>query len=451
MPTNAMKQKFNMAATTTSHGRLVLILLAAAMACTSSYGVNALPWSQVDALLTLRDLLHTPYVTGTWNQTTNFCNLPPSPHLTLICSTPETLTYLRIVGNKTIAKNHDINQQLPSTFSSTSLAETLLAFPELRGIELTNLGMFGTLPEILNPNLELLNMSSNFFTGAIPTHLHNLMNLQVLALDNNALSGDLTNTSITSFKPLRSLSLAHNHFTGVIPDMEGLRSLKLLNLGGNAFTGSFPVLPTTVVAVHLGMNRLTGMFPESMRSMGQLQVLDVSGNAMVGTPPSFLFTLPKLVSMSLARNRFSGVLPWNMTLGKAMSVLDVSMNFFSGALPTVFLRSDVVIRFGSNCLETARQRQGGEEYCTETAKRLGIRDVQGFGEHVGRGHLVLIVAVAAAGGLCLLVALCVVAVVVARRCGLIEKESVAAPENFGSFRGIPSELLSNASQCRVNH
>lgn len=496
MGTSTMTKR-NMAAGTFPRSYTCVIVLLAAVSC--SYGVAALPLSQVEGLLTLRELLQNPSATATWNNNTSFCNLPPSPHVYIICSAPETLTYLRIVGDKNVATLKDkqgssqlMNKSLPSSFSATTLVATLLAFPELRALELTNVGMWGNLPENLAQmsNLQVLNVSSNLFTGAIPKTLRKLTGLRVLAMDNNAiagsfpywlnviptletlslsnncLTGELNDSMISGFKNLRLLSLsnnlfsgaipgaiaslpnlqilslAHNHFTGAIPKMETLRNLKVLNLGGNSLGPSFPAMGAQLVEIRVGQNKLSGVFPDSLKGFVELQTLDVSGNAMAGTPPSFLFTLPRISSLNVARNHFSGVLPANLTLGKSLSSLDVSGNFFSGPPPVVFLSAarNVVIHFQSNCMETLKQKQGSVEYCTETAAKLGIEK-----PHI-HSHLVLIIVVAAAGGLCLSVALCVLVVLVVRRCGN-EKDSVAAPEdgNFGSFRGIPSELLSNAS------
>ena len=466
----------------------------------------ALPDAQVEALLALQELLHQPSATSNWTRDTNFCNLPSTPRLYLTCSAPETLTYLRIVGDMSMVSVREklnqssasldgslgIKKSLPSTFNVTTLVATLAAFPELRGVELVSLGMWGTLPEQLSQlsNLQVMNMSSNLFTGAIPKSLRKMAGLRVLAMDQNAISGCFPvwlgavptletmslssnslsgelNDSISYFKNLRSLvvsdnllsgkipssisslqnlqllSLAHNHFTGVVPNLENLRNLKSLNLGGNSMGPGFPSLGAQIVSVYVGQNKLSGPLPSSLKGFIELQTLDVSGNAMVGTPPAFLFNLPRIESLNLARNHYSGDLPLNLTLSKSLSSLDVSGNFFSGQPPLVFLSSarNVSTHFQGNCMETLKQKQGSKEYCTVTAAKLGIRDFQ------SRSHLVLIIAVAAAGGLCLSLALCTVVYLIARRCGGDKDRSVAAPEdgNLGSFRGIPSELLSNAS------
>nr|APU94881.1 leucine-rich repeat receptor-like protein kinase [Pohlia nutans] len=439
------------------------------------YGVEALQQEQIEGLLKLREVLETPSVTSSWNESTEYCNLPPcTPRLCIICSAPETLTYLRIVG--------DGKKKLSATFSATELVDTLLAFPELRGLELTNLGMWGMFPSNLAQmsNLQVVNFTGNFFTGEIPKTLKNLTGLRVLAMDNNAISGSLPyflttldtlslsnnyvtetlNDSVASFTSLRFLylsnnsvsgaiptaiaslpnlqvlSLAHNRLTGVIPSMLPLKNLKVLNLGGNSLGPGFPAVGAQLVSLHIGNNRVAGAVPEFLESLVELQVLEVSGNAMTGTPPPFLFSaLPKLASLNLARNRFSGVLRPNLTLSKSLAWLDVSGNFFTGPPPAQFLRAGV--HFQGNCMDTTKQKQGSVEYCTK-----GNGNKEAHHRHL----MLVIILVATAGGVCVSVAVCALVFLLVRRCGN-EKDSVAAPEdhgNFGSFRGIPSELLSNA-------
>ena len=79
-----------------------------------------------------------------WIKDTNSCNLPLTPRLAITCSAPETLTYLRIVGDMVREKlTGGSHKSLPSSFNVLALVATLLAFPELRGVELVSLGMWG--------------------------------------------------------------------------------------------------------------------------------------------------------------------------------------------------------------------------------------------------------------------------------------------------------------------
>lgn len=464
--------------------------------------VEGLDGNQVKGLLGLQKLLERPSATANWFNNTNFCSLPPSPSLNISCS-GENLTYLRIVGNKSSSSyimekpNHSSgggsvgnNRSLSSSFSVNTLVDTLLTFPELRGIELVSMGMWGHLPDKLGQlkNLQVLNMSSNLFTGAIPRSLSNLAALKTLALDNNALngsfpywlssvptietvtlsnnrlSGDFNDTisyfwnlkilslsnnlfegslpgSMTSLQNLVLLSLAHNLFAGPIPNLDNLVNLQNLNLGGNKFGPDFPLLASQLVSVHMGQNHLTGPVPSFFKDFLVLQALDLSANALTGTP-DFLFGLPNISSMSLARNHFTGTLPVNISLSNSLYFLDVSNNFFSGVPPLVFLNpKNVTLHFQNNCMATNQQKQQTTDGCIAAEARLGILKLH-------NRRRIVIIAAAVGGGLGLALAVSVLIIVLCTRRGS-EKSSVAAPEDlhhsFASTNGVPSELLFNAS------
>lgn len=206
------------------------------------FGVTeGLPWEQVQGLLKVREVLQTPSVTASWNERTRFCSLPPcSPQLCIICSAPETVTYLRIVGDVASTRKK-LAGSAGGAFSATKLVEAMLAFPELRGLELTNLGMSGSLPGnlALMSNLQVVNFTSNFFTGEIPDSFRSLAGLRVLAMDNNELSG-----SFPYFLPaasLDTLSLSNNQLTlNLNASLSSFKNLRFLFLNNNSLSGAIP-------------------------------------------------------------------------------------------------------------------------------------------------------------------------------------------------------------------
>lgn len=215
-----------MAAVKRSYGVWVIVVVVVLW----SFGVEGLPWEQVQALLKVREVLQTPSVTANWNDRTEFCNLC-SPQLCIICSAPETVTYLRIVGYAT--------KKLPRPFSATDLVDAILAFPELRGLELTNLGMSGSLPGTLAlmRNLQVVNFTNNFFSGEIPGTMSKLAGLRVLAMDNNDLSG-----GFPYFIPsLDTLSLSNNQLTmNLNASLSSFKNLRFLSLNNNSLSGAIP-------------------------------------------------------------------------------------------------------------------------------------------------------------------------------------------------------------------
>ena len=77
-------------------------------------------------------------------------------------------------------------------------------------------------------------MTHNHFEGAIPTSLWNYLNMELLILDNNKLSGSLPGNFIGQLNHLRSLYLQQNLLTGSFPaDVGELKNLYELLISDN--------------------------------------------------------------------------------------------------------------------------------------------------------------------------------------------------------------------------
>ncbi|KAH9539653.1 hypothetical protein CY35_15G068400, partial [Sphagnum magellanicum] len=486
-----------------------------------------LPWNQVQALMQLQKLLEYPSAMASWSYNSNFCSITRTPSLNITCSASSssagtsTLTYLRVVGDKIPVPivdrlhitttleaaaaaaqgpaapqqqniNYNSSISLASYFNFSALVQTLFSFPELQGIELVSVGLWGNLPNFFSnqlPNLQVLNASSNLISGSpLPPSLSppglqalrvlaldrnaltggfpsssQLRSLQVLSLSENQLSGELTNNDITSLQSLVSLSLAHNQFTGLLPSFESLVNLQSLNVGGNSFGPSFPAsLGTMLVSLYLGENQLAGAIPSSLKSLTKLQTLDVSGNALSGNPPAFLFQLPSIVSLNLARNHLSGNLPYSLSLAPSLVFLDLSSNLLSGALPQAFLLSSstannqaphaVTIKYQNNCLNTTKQQQETAQYCSsQTAEFAGGAGGPIVHHHISHQHMAFIAAIVG-GSVVIGMAMCLLAMLLFKRWSSCEDDcSVVAADHydagnssFANSIGIPSELLFNA-------
>ena len=118
-----------------------------------------------------------------------------------------------------------------------------------------------------------LDLYNNQLTGAIPTELANLANLEDLILHNNQLTGTIP-TELGKLANLQTLHLNSNQLTGPIPTEVGnLTNLQGLYLDGNQLTGAIPVELgnlTNLVVLDLRNNQLTGTLPQSFTSMGAL-------------------------------------------------------------------------------------------------------------------------------------------------------------------------------------
>lgn len=245
--------------------------------------------------------------------------------------------------------------------SSGTMAVVDVSFNRLNG-ELGEL-----LPSSVNHgwSLQVLNISSNMFTGEFPSSTWKLMNnLVALNASNNSFSGQIP----CSFCHLASASFAvldlqHNKFSGNIPPALGNCSkLSVLMLGRNSLAGTIPdeifnaislerlsfrnsglrgtldgarvAKLIHLVTLDLGENGFTGKIPDSIGQLKRLEELYLDYNSMSGEIPSSLCNCTSLRSINLRNNNLGGELSKvNFSTLQNLESLDVAMNNFNGTVP----------------------------------------------------------------------------------------------------------------------
>lgn len=282
---------------------------------------SQLPPTESKTLLDIQKQLQYPQILQSWTNTANFCNIPSSPSLRVICSKGH-ITELTITGNRT--------SKLSGRFEE--LFTLLTKLSSLNTLSLTSLGISGPLsPKIitnLSPSLQSLNLTSNFISGNIPKE-------------------------ISSLKNLKSLVLTDNLFNGSVFDLRGLSNLQELDLGGNNLGPELPSLPSNLISVSLKNNSFRSKLSEHIKKLNKLQRLDLSSNEFTGSIPEFLFSLPSLQTLGLAQNMFSGSLPNSSCSSSKVRTLDVSRNLLTGKLPSCYSSKSFknqTVLFSFNCL-----------------------------------------------------------------------------------------------------
>lgn len=281
--------------------------------------IGQLTPSETRVLFQVQKLLEYPEVLQGWTNWTNFCYLPSSSFLKIVCSNCR-VTELTVIGNKsspahipipTFGKFLVSQQSLSSNFNIDSFFTTLTKLSNLKVLSLVSLGLWGPLPSKINRfwSLEVLNISSNFIYGEIPKE-------------------------ITSLKNLKSIVLADNLFNGSVPDLQRLVLLEELNLGGNHFGPNFPSMSKNLARIILRNNSLRSEIPSGLKNFDQLKQFDISSNKFVGPIQSFLFSLPSILYLNLAGNQLSGALPANISCSAMLNFVDISHNLLIGKLPS---------------------------------------------------------------------------------------------------------------------
>uniref|UniRef100_A0A0A9AVC8 Uncharacterized protein n=1 Tax=Arundo donax TaxID=35708 RepID=A0A0A9AVC8_ARUDO len=180
--------------------------------------------------------------------------------------------------------------------------------------------LFSSIPQNLMAQLSssfFLNMANNTLHAGIPTTLCNASNLELLDLSYNYFSGHVPSCLVDGH--LTILKLRQNQLEGTLPDdiKEGCVS-QTIDLNGN---------------------QIEGKVPRSLSNCNDLEVFDAGNNNFDGYFPSWMMKLPKLRVLVLRSNKFSGPVgkvptdgSENTTYFSSLQIIDLASNNFSGTL-----------------------------------------------------------------------------------------------------------------------
>uniref|UniRef100_A0A1J3CDT5 Receptor-like protein 12 n=1 Tax=Noccaea caerulescens TaxID=107243 RepID=A0A1J3CDT5_NOCCA len=222
----------------------------------------------------------------------------------------------------------------------------------------------GSFPLVQNlTKLSFLELFDNHLSGTIPSSIFTMPSLSYLDLSENNLNGstEVPNSSTSSI--LESLFLGLNHFEGKILEpiskltnlknldlsylttsypidlnlFSSFKSLLHLDLSGNSISptslSSDSYIPLTLELLYL-MDCDIKEFPHILKTLQNLEVLDLSDNEINGKIPEWLWSLPRLKSVSLTGNLFEGFQGSTRVLvNSSVQLLILEGNNFEGALP----------------------------------------------------------------------------------------------------------------------
>lgn len=190
-------------------------------------------------------------------------------------------------------------------------------------------------------NLAVLNLAENALTGNVPNRIFQIDTMTEFTAQGNQMDGPLPDFSVWGF--LRTLNLANNDFTGLLPENIGnMANLRTLRLSRNLISGpipaSMPNLPTLEV-LDLSRNRMTGELPINIGIMFNLRELDLSANLVPdvsgfsGELPPSLGNLRNLEQLKIRSNLFVGPIPTNFENLDAIQHVDLRFNGLIGDIP----------------------------------------------------------------------------------------------------------------------
>ena len=221
--------------------------------------------------------------------------------------------------------------------------------------------------------LKVLNISSNSFTGQLPsTTLQVMNNLVALNASNNSFTGPLPSSICIHAPSLVILDLFLNDFSGTIsPEFGNCSKLTVLKAGRNNLTGGLPhelfnatslehlafpnnnlqgpldgsslVKLSNLIFLDLGSNGLEGEMPNSIGQLGRLEELHLDNNLMIGELPSALSNCRSLKYITLRNNSFMGDLSRVNFTQMDLRTADFSVNKFNGTIPeSIYACSNLV-------------------------------------------------------------------------------------------------------------
>ncbi|KAL6629135.1 hypothetical protein ACP70R_028900 [Stipagrostis hirtigluma subsp. patula] len=213
-------------------------------------------------------------------------------------------------------------------------------------ISLASRGLKGSISPSLGDltNLLHLNLSYNSFSGGLPSELLASSSVTVVDVSFNNLSKVLQqtelNSSVTDHRPLQVLNISSNLFTGEFPSIvwENKGYLVVLNASNNSFQGGMPssfcISSSSFAVLDLSYNRFSGSIPPGLGNCSMLKVLKAGHNNLTGLLPDELFNAASLEYLSFPNNGLHGTLDGSCIVNlRHLMNLDLGGNNFSGRIP----------------------------------------------------------------------------------------------------------------------
>ncbi|KAK9994130.1 hypothetical protein SO802_023833 [Lithocarpus litseifolius] len=229
----------------------------------------------------------------------------------------------------------------------------------------------GCLPRSLAKciTLKALDLSNNQFNDTFPSWLGNLPDLKILILRSNKFYGPVKILNMNyEFPNLQIVDLSYNSFTGMLPvelllNSNSSRSdlayhLSYIQVNSSfvvernyqnikfRFNYSFSMMMTNkgvdtiyekvqeiFTALDFSSNRFAGAIPESIGNIKLLRLLNLSNNILTGHIPPTLGNLAELESLDFSQNKLVGEIPQQLTKLTFLESFNVSHNDLVGFIP----------------------------------------------------------------------------------------------------------------------
>ncbi|CAI7925377.1 unnamed protein product, partial [Closterium sp. NIES-53] len=249
--------------------------------------------------------------------------------------------------------------ELPRAEITGPLPMLLTKLTGLTALDLRGNHLRGSIPKGLLaalPGLQSLYLSDNNLVGEFPLNevfRKPVVPMTMLQIDGNVFTGTIADDVFANATSLQSLGLSSNKFSGAIPSSLGnCRQISAIDLSDNQFTGQIPGSIAGLPALSIfdvGQNKLSGVIPDFLGNFPNMMNLDLSNNQFYGVVPATFSKFGQtLRAVKLANNFLTGQLPQFPNLGQGCGspgpdgsdsiscymfsvLLDLSGNYFEGS------------------------------------------------------------------------------------------------------------------------
>ncbi|KAL7169695.1 hypothetical protein ACSBR2_034680 [Camellia fascicularis] len=286
----------------------------------------------------------------------------------------KSLTYLSFFSNKLSGVIHSsiyhisslIALEAPSNLLEGSLPQNLgLTLPNVEVINIWGNQFSGSIPlSISNASkLKYLDLLLKKFSPGVAINFGNLKNLSWLSLDKSGLGTGHANdlnflTTLANCSKFRVLQLQENNFGGVLSNSLANFSTKLehLSVAANQISGNVLADIGNLVSLNalaMDENQLIGRIPTSIGKLVKLQDLGFSDNKLSEEIPSSIGNLTLLNRLWLEENYFQGNIPSSLGNCQGLILLHLYGNGLFGSIPqeVIGLSSlSICLGLSRNCL-----------------------------------------------------------------------------------------------------
>nr|XP_043613651.1 receptor-like protein EIX2 [Erigeron canadensis] len=166
---------------------------------------------------------------------------------------------------------------------------------------------------------------------------------------------------------MKLLDLSDNSFSGVLPECLGrMTQLQVMDLANNTITGDVPNslgFLSSLESLHLNSNKLKSNLPVALQNLTSLVTLDLGNNLLTGNIPSWIGKiLLKLKILNLQSNKFMGKIPLELCQNNALQHLNLANNGINGTVPRCFSNLTGMMNSGVNFRYDSGYQENIEAY-----------------------------------------------------------------------------------------